>query len=928
MLRFDASSFALIGVIASAVPIVIHLWNRHRFKTVSWAAMDFIREALEHQRKRLHIRDVLLLACRMLAVILLGLVLSQPRLEGLSRGTIWPIVLLILSVLLVVGLAVAWATSPSKRGRGMLVGFCGAMLALVFQLSCVVRHDSDAGETAANSRTPLHAVIVVDNSRSMGVESFGGMLLDRAKMKAAEFIDKLPLESRVTVIPLAGSEDPVTLDAYRNKEDSLRAVDRVKLVDVEAGIRSGLELVELACQQTVDPPSKRIVLLTDGQANAWRGLIPDSSRGQRNHENGNSALVESKLIPDAAASLPSTRPPIPRLQGMQVVNVTRSPARNVWVSGFHVEDGLTSSDVPCRFQVRIHSAVADRAKNASSVEDAVDVQAKLLVDEVEVAGQTISLMPGQEREVELSHQFTVRVDPLKPSSVVATLLVQADLPSADQLSGDNRQQIVVPVVASLPVIFVDQYGDDENLEQNRIGETYALRHLMVPRSVTDQSPRRLIDIKHLRSEQLTQELLETARLVVVAGVEKPPSDAVTLLREFVRQGGPLVILAGGHFDAMAWTEQAWRSGQGILPAPLGPTPLGHTPEETTQPLQPFFAAFSSMQHDFFLIDGEDPQVLASLFESTPFFKAVQIDFNETFLAALRKEDANRLSEEKRFLDDYAAQHVPRYQKMTAGLASDEAERIYREIEPAWWNWRSPLPLVDRALDPETLAKQSQPRVLASFDAHHRPFVIERRVGAGRVVFLTSGVTSNWNLLRSSGAMYLFHRMFCQLMEQTFPNRNFVAGQKIALPVEGRDDRRYAATRPSGITEPLRVDVMSATVSGVAIRRPVMAGTYTVVIEQTDASSPDPSPTKIDEIVLAVNGAESESDLTAYSVQELQSRLEDQGVRVLGADEALRIDGVARSGGELWQRLGWCLLGSLLLEQLILAWPRLRIWRQV
>ena len=41
MLSFDASSFAIAGAIAAAGPVLIHLLNRRRFKTVTWAAMDF-----------------------------------------------------------------------------------------------------------------------------------------------------------------------------------------------------------------------------------------------------------------------------------------------------------------------------------------------------------------------------------------------------------------------------------------------------------------------------------------------------------------------------------------------------------------------------------------------------------------------------------------------------------------------------------------------------------------------------------------------------------------------------------------------------------------------------------------------------------------------------------------------------------------------
>ena len=188
---------------------------------------------------------------------------------------------------------------------------------------------------------------------------------------------------------------------------------------------------------------------------------------------------------------------------------------------------------------------------------------------------------------------------------------------------------------------------------------------------------------------------------------------------------------------------------------------------------------------------------------------------------------------------------------------------------------------------------------------------------------TSGVTSNWNLLRGSGAMYLFHRAFCQLMEGTLPTRNFLAGQKISLPVERRADVRFAVTRPSGVREPLTVDAISADVSGVTIRRPVLAGTYAVVSEQADSTTLGSAANALDTIPLAVNGAEQESNLAATPVSELQQRLGHEHVRVLTADEPIRVEGGTRRGQDLWKLFAWCVLGCLLLEQTVLAWPMLR-----
>ena len=58
------------------------------------------------------------------------------------------------------------------------------------------------------------------------------------------------------------------------------------------------------------------------------------------------------------------------------------------------------------------------------------------------------------------------------------------------------------------------------------------------------------------------------------------------------------------------------------------------------------------------------------------------------------------------------------------------------------------------------------------------------------------------------------------------------------------------------------------------------------------------------------------------VAQLQQRLGHEDVRVLAADEPIRIEGGTRRGQDLWKLFGWCVMGCLLLEQLILAWPML------
>jgi hypothetical protein len=66
------------GLALASLPIIIHLLNRRRFKTMEWAAMDFLLKAAVRNRRRVRLENLLLLALRTALVILLILAVARP----------------------------------------------------------------------------------------------------------------------------------------------------------------------------------------------------------------------------------------------------------------------------------------------------------------------------------------------------------------------------------------------------------------------------------------------------------------------------------------------------------------------------------------------------------------------------------------------------------------------------------------------------------------------------------------------------------------------------------------------------------------------------------------------------------------------------------------------------------------------------------
>ena len=72
------SPLFLVGVAAAAIPIAIHLFYRRTEPVIDFAAMRYLRRApVEHSRRR-RLRELVLLALRVTALVLLALAFARP----------------------------------------------------------------------------------------------------------------------------------------------------------------------------------------------------------------------------------------------------------------------------------------------------------------------------------------------------------------------------------------------------------------------------------------------------------------------------------------------------------------------------------------------------------------------------------------------------------------------------------------------------------------------------------------------------------------------------------------------------------------------------------------------------------------------------------------------------------------------------------
>lgn len=73
------------GLAAGAIPLIIHLFHKSRFKVVNWGAMHLLEAVLRTNQKRIKVEQWILLAVRTAIPIMLALMMARPMWQGAKK---------------------------------------------------------------------------------------------------------------------------------------------------------------------------------------------------------------------------------------------------------------------------------------------------------------------------------------------------------------------------------------------------------------------------------------------------------------------------------------------------------------------------------------------------------------------------------------------------------------------------------------------------------------------------------------------------------------------------------------------------------------------------------------------------------------------------------------------------------------------------
>src|SRR5687768_6199486 len=199
---FVTWGFFWAGLVAVSIPVIIHILNRRRFKTVTWAAMEFLLRAMRKNRRRLRFEQWMLLATRCLVVLLLGMALARP-----------------------LGCA-----NPATAMLGSRGGV---------------------------------SVFVIDNSYSTAYEvnrPGGKTHLDNAKRIAKDLVDRASRDGGVALVVASNPARAVIVRPSYNPQDVKDAIDRIEQSYAGTDLPGALQIALQIAKESQSQPDKSLVL--------------------------------------------------------------------------------------------------------------------------------------------------------------------------------------------------------------------------------------------------------------------------------------------------------------------------------------------------------------------------------------------------------------------------------------------------------------------------------------------------------------------------------------------------------------------------------------------------------------------------------------------------------------------------------------------
>ncbi len=462
-----ASPWLLWGLALGSAPILIHLLNRRKFRETQWAAMRFLLEAVRKNSRRLRIEQLLLLATRTLLLLLLVLAMAQPVVEQLGAFF-----------------------QPSQ---------------------------------------PVHKIIIVDASLSMGLQSRDATLFERARDAARSIVESSRQGDAFNLVRLSNLPPAVIVPTPAFQTASvIEEIDQMQLPHGRGDLLACLQKAEELLRAAPDLPQKEIYLISDFQRATWTS---DSS--------------------DDAARLKGLFRKFDEAGRLVLIDLGQSEAANMAVTHIEAIDSFATTNRPARFRAMLRNY---------SIERVIGRMIEFLVDDKLVEQRAVEVAAGAETVENFAHTF----------SSGGEHRVQVRLQN-DALPLDDQRWLAVPVKERLRVLcvngrsgsramgratdFVELALSPDGRPGDPFGRTRPL-HGQIEPVVVNEGELQGLDLSQYDCVFFCDVRLFTDR-------------EARVIETYLRGGGGVVWCLGENVQSEIYNQRLYRDGAGIFPARLG-----------------------------------------------------------------------------------------------------------------------------------------------------------------------------------------------------------------------------------------------------------------------------------------------------------------------------------------------------------------------
>jgi hypothetical protein len=202
----------LWGLLAVSIPIIIHIFNLKKTKKIEFSTLMFLKEIQQSKYKKIKLKQLLILLCRIAMIILLVMAFSRPF---------------------------------------------------------------EKGYLGADGKARSSVLLILDNSFSMQSReqqsAAGGSDFEIAKNKLLETVNLLDEDDEIFFTTASGIDKPNEVNLFKNINELKDSVSNTKISDVTRYLNEVLFYAKRILSASSNP-YKEIFLFTDGQKNFIEGL--------------------------------------------------------------------------------------------------------------------------------------------------------------------------------------------------------------------------------------------------------------------------------------------------------------------------------------------------------------------------------------------------------------------------------------------------------------------------------------------------------------------------------------------------------------------------------------------------------------------------------------------------------------------------------